>query len=85
MVQISKSEREYLEQIGVLKPKNGRFYGMVVSSINKNSKGKSTYVEDSLIIHICPDRYREMMKKYKSHRDIEDDIRNALRRLGSKK
>ena len=81
MVHISKSEREYLEKIGVLKPKNGRYSGMVVSSINKNSLGKSVYVEDSFLIYLSPDRYRELMKKYKSHRDIEDDIRNALRRL----
>ena len=81
MVYISKSEREYLEEIGALKPKNGRFYGMTISSVNKNSKGKSTYVMDEYMIYLSPARYREMMKKYKSHRDIEDDIRNALRRL----
>jgi hypothetical protein len=84
MVHISKSEREYLEKIGVLKPKNGRYSGMVISSISKKSKGKSVYVEDAYMIYICPDRYRELMKKYKSHRDIENDIRNAMRLCGKK-
>ncbi len=83
MVSITKSEREHLEKIGVLKSKNGRFDGMTVCSINKNSKGKSTFVEDRYMIYISPQRYREMMKQYKRYRDIEDDIRNALRLLGS--
>ena len=82
MVSITKSEREHLEKIGVLKSKNGRFHGMICS-INKNSKGKSTYVEDRYMIYISPQRYREIMKQYKRYREIEDDIRNALRLLGS--
>ena len=46
MFRVNKSDREYLEKIGVLKPEEGRYKHMAVCNVKSKSKKKSFYVED---------------------------------------
>lgn len=79
MMQINKSERQQLEEMGILKQTQGRYRHMNICSIHKNSKGKSCFIEDWLIIFLNPDKYREAMKGYMSQGRIESIIRDVLR------
>jgi hypothetical protein len=78
MIEINQSDRIKLEELGVLKPVRGRYEHMKICSIHKNSKGKSIWVNDYLIIYINPDIYRQKMKKYLSEGKIDNIIKETL-------
>ena len=78
MIQINQSERKQLEEMGKLKPIKGKYNMMNVCSRRKKSKGRSTYVEDWLVIFINPDKYRDAMKGYMTNDKIENIIRSVL-------
>lgn len=79
MVRINKLQRKFLEQIGIIKPRNKKWYfnGMTVANINSGSRAKSIYVEDSFISYIDPEWYRIISEKYYSKETIEGQIRHA--------
>jgi len=79
MIQINKSDRKKLEELGILKSVRGIYQHMTVCSRSKHSNGKSIYVEDWMVIFLNPDKYREAMKGYMSKWKIENTIKEVLR------
>lgn len=79
MVLINKQQREFLEEIGILKTSNKKWYysGMTVSNINAKSKCKSYYVMDNLIAYIDADWFRQISMKYHGKEYVESQIKHA--------
>jgi hypothetical protein len=63
MFKISKLEREYLEEIGVLSPIQGKYKNMYVCNVHRKSKKKTYYVNDNLKYYLT-----KMVQYYNSKR-----------------
>ena len=92
MVKINALQRRFLEEIGIIKPRNisykwldemgqprtvSQSNGMTICNVNSCSKAKSIYVEDSFVAFIDPEWYRRISEKYFSKSTIENQIRHA--------
>ena len=79
MVLVNKQQREFLEEIGILKSSNKKweYNGMTVSNQGHKSKCKSYYVMDNLIVYISEDWFRQISMKYHGKEYVEAQIKNA--------
>lgn len=92
MVKINALQRAFLEEIGIIKPRNisykwldemgqsrtvSQSNGMTVCNRKRSSSQKSIYVEDSMIAYFDPEWYRRISEKYFSKSTIENQIRQA--------
>ena len=87
MVRINAMQRKFLEEMGIIKPRNISYKwhdekvsesnGMTVCNKQAGTKAKSYYVEDSFIAYIDPEWFRRISEKYHSKEVIEGQIRHA--------